>query len=91
MDRARELTNRNTPEDFSEAIDQAEAGDWVVVSRNGRPRAALVPMEALTALRAMEDASDVEVARKRLRERSVPLEKLMTEFGVRPPKRRRRK
>ncbi len=40
------------------------AGDRVVIGRHGNPVAALVSLDDLRALEAMEDAADIELADK---------------------------
>lgn len=65
----------------------AEAKERVVLTRKGAPRAALVPIEDLKALEALEDAHDVEGARQALAEwradpsGTVPVEELAKRYG----------
>lgn len=52
-------------------------GDRIVLTRRGKPLAAMVPVEDLEALVAMEDKSDLAAARKAKREKgkAIPWEK----------------
>ena len=69
---------------FAEILNRvAYRGERVVMHRRGKPVAALVPLEDLAALEALENESDLAAARKALREKgSVPLEKLKAELGL---------
>jgi len=52
---------------FSEAVSQAAfGGERIIIERSGKPLAALVSIEDLEALVALEDLMDVEEARRRL-------------------------
>jgi prevent-host-death family protein len=52
---------------FSEAITRAARGsDRIVIQRRGKPVAALVSMDDLRLLEALEDRLDVEAAREAL-------------------------
>lgn len=71
-------------ESFAETLNRvAYQGERVVMHRRGKPVAALVPLEDLAALEALENQRDLAAARKALREKgSVPLEKLKAELGL---------
>ncbi len=71
-------------ESFAETLNRvAYRGERVVMHRRGKPVAALVPLEDLAALEALENKRDLAAARKALREKgSVPLEKLKAELGL---------
>jgi PHD/YefM family antitoxin component YafN of YafNO toxin-antitoxin module len=69
----------------------AEAGERVVLTRKGAPVAAVVSLEdlrQLEAIEAEEDQGDAEAAAKALediragREQTVPLDHVLTEFGL---------
>ena len=61
----------------------AYGGDRVVLQRRGKGVAALVSMEDLALLEAMEDRDDLRVARKVRKEKGgVTLEQLKTELGL---------
>lgn len=63
---------------FSRALDQVSRdGERIVIHRNGRAVAALVPAGDAAFLEALEDRLDVEAARKALREKgSIPWEQI---------------
>lgn len=55
------------PEDVRRAVEAAKhEGHRVIVTRGGKPVAALVPLDDLQALEALEDARDAEAVRKGL-------------------------
>ncbi len=54
-------------EEFSNTVNRvAYGGERVVLTRHGKRIAAVVPLEDLELLEALEDAADVEEARRRL-------------------------
>lgn len=71
-------------ESFAETLNRvAYQGERVVMHRRGKPVAALVSLEDLAALEALENERDLSAARKALREKgSVPLEKLKADLGL---------
>ena len=71
-------------ESFAETLNRvAYQGERVVMHRRGKPVAAMVSLEDLATLEALEDAQDLAAARKALRERgSVPLEGLKSELDL---------
>lgn len=71
-------------ESFAEILNRvAYQGERVVMHRRGKPVAALVPLEDLATLEALENERDLAAARKALREKgSVPIEKLKAELGL---------
>jgi len=74
----------NFPEYLSEPIDRAIGeGERVVLERRGRDVAAVVSVEDLRRLEALEDAADVKAAHKARKEKGgVPLEKVAAELGL---------
>jgi prevent-host-death family protein len=64
----------------------AYGGERLVIARRGRSRVALVPIEDLKLLEALEDAIDVAAARKALREAekkgTKPLDEVLRELGI---------
>jgi prevent-host-death family protein len=66
----------------------AFGGERLVVSRRGRPLAALVPLEDLKRLEETEDAQDAEDFRRAKREcessgeKGIPLEDVARDLGV---------
>ncbi len=71
-------------ESFSEYVSRvAFTGQRVVVKHHGRPRAAIVSMEDLELLRAIEDRVDLKAALKALRERKTRAwAKVKAELGL---------
>lgn len=74
---------------FSKVVARAaDAKERVVVTRRGRPVAAVVPVEDVVLLEEIEDRLDAEEARKALAEweasgrKSTPLETVAREFGI---------
>lgn len=59
------VTAAEARDQLAELINRAAYGkERVVVSRRGKPVAAIVPLEDLEELEAAEDAADVEAARQ---------------------------
>lgn len=55
---------------FAETVNRAiYAGERVVVRRRGKDVAAVVPIEDLALLEAIEDRMDIDVARKAMKEK----------------------
>ena len=58
-------------------------GERIVVERKGRPAFAMVSVEDLEAIEALEEKIDIEEAKKALKKgKFIPLEKLETELGL---------
>ncbi|MDE2006848.1 MAG: type II toxin-antitoxin system prevent-host-death family antitoxin [Rhodospirillales bacterium] len=88
------LTVALPPEDGADplraAADRAARDkDRVVLTRDGKPVAALVPIEDLEALEAAEDAEDEAVAVERLaaweaagQPKGTPLKEIAAELGI---------
>lgn len=71
--------------DFAEALNQvAYKGDRIVIHRRGKDVAVLIPVEDLDLLESLEDAIDVEEARKSLQEpgESIPLTQVKKRLGL---------
>jgi PHD/YefM family antitoxin component YafN of YafNO toxin-antitoxin module len=63
------LTASQLREDMATAINKvAFAGERIVLQRNNKDVAALVPMEDLTLLKELEDRADLEEIKKALAE-----------------------
>lgn len=60
----------------------AMRGDRVKVERRGKTLFALVSPEDLELLELLEDRSDLEIIRQRLREKTIPFEKLRKQLGL---------
>ena len=74
-------------QNFSDVVGKVEYGkERVVVSRNGRKAAAVVPIEDLDLLEALEDKIDLDEARASLKEAkrlgTIPLAKLKKQLGL---------
>lgn len=72
-------------EQLAEVLNRvAYGGERVVLERRGKGVAAVIPVEDLELLEALEDRYDVEAARAALAEkgRNVPWKKLKAELGL---------
>ncbi len=69
---------------FSEALNRvAYRGERITLHRRGKDVAALVPMEDLKAIEAMEDKIDLAAAKKAKREKGqIPYERIRREAGL---------
>lgn len=83
------VTTAEAQDHFAEVLHRAAVGkERVVLTEDGRPLAALVPIEDVEALEAMEDAEDAEIARQRFEEweregrPSVTLEEVARRYGI---------
>jgi antitoxin (DNA-binding transcriptional repressor) of toxin-antitoxin stability system len=72
----------------AEAVDAAEHGQVVYLTRNGEPVAAIVPADVATAgaaaIEALEDAEDLRAARAALAEGGelIPADQVWAELGL---------
>ncbi len=71
-------------ENLAEVINRvAYAGDRVILRRRSKSVAAVVSMEDLALLQALEDQADVKAAIKARKEKgAVPLEKVKARLGM---------
>ena len=78
------LAANEARKDFAEALNRvAYGGERIVVHRRGKDVAAMVSIEDLALIEAMEDRVDLEDAKRALKETgSVPWEKLKKELGL---------
>lgn len=79
------LTASQLREDMATAINKvAFGGERIVLQRNNKDVAALVPMEDLTLLKELEDRADLEEIRKALAEpgSNIPWEDIKKELGI---------
>ena len=69
---------------FSDLVTRAAfEKDRIVLTRNGKELAAVVPIEDVRLLEELENRADLQAARKALKEKgSVPWEKVKTELGL---------
>ncbi len=79
-----DITVSEARQNLSDVIDGvAFKGERVILSRNGKPVAALVSPEDLAVLAEIEDRDDAKAARKALREKGgVTLNQLKAELGL---------
>jgi len=79
------LTASQLREDMATAINKvAFGGERIVLQRNNKDVAALVPMEDLTLLRELEDRADLVEIRKALEEpgSNIRWEDIKKELGI---------
>lgn len=80
------VSAREAREEFSDLLNRASyARERVVITRNGRPVAALISMEDLELLRVLEDASDQAALREARAEddgERVPWESVNAQHGL---------
>lgn len=69
--------------EFADIVNRAAyAGERVIVHRRKKPVAAVVPLSDLELLEELEDRIDLEDARKRLKEPTVPWSKIKKDLGL---------
>jgi prevent-host-death family protein len=69
--------------EFADIVNRAAyAGERVIVHRRKKPVAAVVPLDDLALLEELEDRMDLEEARKRLKEPTVPWSKIKKDLGL---------
>jgi len=69
-----ELAVADARKNFSDAVNRVAYGkERVVLKRRGKGIAALVPIEDLEAIEALEDRIDLALARKALKEKGKPV------------------
>ena len=79
------LTAPQLREDMATAINKvAFGGERIVLQRNNKDVAALVPMEVLTLLKGLEDRADLAEIKKALEEpgSNIPWEDIKKELGI---------
>ncbi len=79
------LTASQLREDMATAINKvAFGGERIVLQRNNKDVAALVPMEDLTLLRELEDRVDLAEIKKALNEpgSNIPWDDIKKELGI---------
>lgn len=71
-------------QEFADTLNRVVyGGERIVLERRGRDLAAIVPMDDLELIRALEDRIDLRKARKALGEKgSVPWKKVKTNLGL---------
>jgi prevent-host-death family protein len=79
------VTTQRAQDQFPDIVKRAARGkERIVVTSRGKKVAAVVPIEDLKALEALDDRQDVEDAKKALAEPgpSITLEELKRELGI---------
>ena len=82
-----EITTTEARGDFASLVNRAAFGkERIILTRRGKELAAVIPVEDLALLEALEDQLDIEEARKALadpenRER-IPLEQVKAMLGL---------
>ena len=83
------ITTREASQAFAATLDRvASKRERVIVRRNGKNVAAIVPMEDLAALEKLEDRRDLRAAKKALAdatkkgEKPIPWAKAKKELGL---------
>ena len=79
------ITATEARDAFGETLNRVAYGkERIVLSRRGKPLAALVPLEDLALLEELEDRLDVEEARKALAESDehIPYDEVRRELGL---------
>jgi prevent-host-death family protein len=83
MSTRRKIASSTARSEFADIVNRAAyAGERVIVHRRKKPVAAVVPLEDLELLEQLEDRIDLEEARKRLNEPTVPWSKLKKDLGL---------
>ncbi|MFY9742016.1 MAG: type II toxin-antitoxin system Phd/YefM family antitoxin [Candidatus Sulfotelmatobacter sp.] len=77
------LTASAARQNFSDILNRAAFGrERVLVHRGKKPIAAIMPVEDYQFLEDLEDRIDVEEARKRLHEPTIPWSKIKKDLGL---------
>lgn len=72
-----------TRQNFSDIVNRAAyGGERTIVHRRRKPVAAVIPIEDLEFLEAVEDRMDIEEARRRLNEPTIPWSKIKKDLGL---------
>lgn len=83
MNTKRKVASSAARNEFADIVNRAAyAGERVIVHRRKKPVAAVVPLSDLELLEQLEDRIDLEAARKRLKEPTVPWTKIKKELGL---------
>jgi prevent-host-death family protein len=77
------LTASAARQNFSDILNRAAFGrERVLVHRGKKPVAAIMPVEDYQFLEDLEDRIDVEEARRRLQEPTIPWSKIKKDLGL---------
>ena len=79
----RKIASSTARNEFADMVNRAAyAGERVIVHRRKKPVAAVVPLQDLELLEQLEDRMDLDDARKRLHEPTVPWSKVKKDLGL---------
>jgi prevent-host-death family protein len=80
---AKRVTSSTARASFSDIVNRvAYAKERVIVHRRKKPVAAVVPIEDVELLERIEDRIDLEEARKRLNQTTIPWTKIKKQLGL---------
>lgn len=83
MSTRRKIASSTARTEFADLVNRAAyAGERVIVHRRKKPVAAVVPIADLELLEQLEDRMDLDEARKRLNEPTVPWSKIKKDLGL---------
>lgn len=83
MTTRRKIASSAARSEFADIVNRAAyAGERVIVHRRKKPVAAVVPLSDLELLEELENRIDLEDARKRLKEPTVPWSKIKKDLGL---------
>jgi prevent-host-death family protein len=83
MTTRRKVTSSAARSEFSDIVNRAAyGGERVIVHRRKKPVAAVVPLADLELLEQLEDRIDLEDARRRLNEPTVPWSKIKKDLDL---------
>ncbi len=79
----RKIASSTARSEFADIVNRAAyAGERVIVHRRKKPIAAVVPLSDLELLEQLEDRIDLEDARQRLKEQTVPWSRIKRDLGL---------
>jgi prevent-host-death family protein len=77
------LSASEARQNFSDILNRAAfGGERLLVHRGKKPIAAIMPVEDYEFLEELEDRIDIEEARKRLHEPTIPWSKVKKQLGL---------
>jgi prevent-host-death family protein len=80
---AKKLSTSEARQEFADIINRAAyGGERVILHRRKKPVAAVVPIEDVEFLEQLEERHDIEEARKRLNEPTIPWSKIKKDLGL---------
>ncbi|MGB9204664.1 MAG: type II toxin-antitoxin system Phd/YefM family antitoxin [Terriglobales bacterium] len=83
MTTRRKIASTSARSQFADMVNRAAyAGERVIVHRRKKPVAAVVPLSDLDLLERLEDRIDLEDARKRLNEPTIPWSKIKRDLSL---------